>query len=142
MGNVRSTNDFLSSSLFFFVITCPKFAGILYFSLQGIKFFSRSHVWQIVSSLAPWVIWKARCSKRYNDENIHIVDQVKSFWDLLVHKVKGEYDSYKGFGHKTNKKRMRIRKVWSSIPIMLNEDADVKWNYVPPRWLFPPPTPL
>ena len=29
-------------------------------SLQGIKFFSRSHVWQIVSSLALRVIWKVR----------------------------------------------------------------------------------
>ena len=38
-----------------------------------------------------------------------------------------------------NKYVLRIHKVWSSIPIMLNEDADVKWNYVPPRWLFPPP---
>ena len=109
--------------------------------LQGIKFFSRSHVWQVVSSLALWVLWKARCSKLYSDENIHVVDQVKSFWDLLVHTVKGEYDSYKGSGHTTNKKRMRIRKVWSSIPIMFNEAADVKWNYVPPRWLFPPPAP-
>ena len=59
----------------------------------------------------------------------------------MVHIVKGEYDSYKGSGHTTNKKRMRIHKVWSSIPIMLNEAVDVKWNYVPPRWLFPPPTP-
>ena len=49
-------------------------------------------MWQIVSSLGLWVLWKARCSKLYKDENTHVVDQVKSFWDLLVHTVKGDYD--------------------------------------------------
>ena len=111
-------------------------------SLQGVKFFSRSYVWQIVSSLALWILWKGRCSKLYNDENTHVVDQVKSFWELLVHTVKGDYDSSKGSGNTTNQKRRRIRRVWSSIPIMLDAGADVRWNYVPPRWLFPPPAPF
>ena len=48
-------------------------------SLQGIKFFSRSYVWQIVSSLALWVLWNVRCSKLYNDENTHVVDQLSLF---------------------------------------------------------------
>ena len=109
-------------------------------SVPGIKFFSRCYVWQIVSSLALWVLWKARCSKLYNDEQIHVVDQVKTFWELVIHTVKGEYDSYKGYGNKANRKRRRIRRVWASIPIMLNAGDDVKWNYVPPRWLFPPPS--
>ena len=42
--------------------------------------------------------------KLYNDENTHVVDQVKSFWELLVHTVKGDYDSYKGSGNTTNRK--------------------------------------
>ena len=111
-------------------------------SVPGIKFFSRCYVWQIVSSLALWVLWKARCSKLYNDEQIHVVDQVKTFWELLIHTVKGEYDSYKGYGNKANRKRRRIRRVSTSIPIMLDAGDDVKWNYVPPRWLFLPPTPF
>ena len=90
-------------------------------SLQGIKFFSSSYVWQIVSSLALWVLWKAMCSKLYNDENIHTVDQVMSFCDLLVHTIKGDYDSYKCSRNTTTKKRMRIRRVWPSIPSMLDE---------------------
>ena len=108
-------------------------------SLQRIKFFSRSYAEQIVYSLALWVLWKARCSKLYNDENTHVVDQVKSFLDLLVHTVKGHNDNYKSYGITTNRKRRRIQRVWSSIPIMLDTGADVRWNYVQPRWLFPPP---
>ena len=111
-------------------------------SLQGVKFFSRSYVWQIVSSLSLWVLWKARCSKLYNDEDIHVVDQVKSFWNLLVHSVKGEYDRYKGYGNTAIRKRKRLRRVWSAIPIMLDAGTEVRWNYVPPRWLFPPPVPF
>ena len=111
-------------------------------SLHGIKIFSRSYVWQIVSSLALWVLWRARCSKLYNDENTHVVDQVKSFWNLLVHTVKGDYDSYKGSGNTTIRKRRRIHQVWSAIPIMLDAGVEVRWNYVPPRWLFLPPAPL
>ena len=103
-------------------------------SLQGIKFFSRSHVWQIFSSLALWVIWKTRCAKLYNDENTHVANKVKSFGDLLIHMVKGDYDMYKGSGNTTNRKRRTIQRVWSSIPIMLDACADVKWHYVPPRW--------
>ena len=108
-------------------------------SLQGSKFFSRRYVWQIISALALWVLWKARCSKLYNDENTNVVDQVKTFWDLLVHTVKGDYDSYKGSGNTTNWKR-RLRRVWLSIPIMLVASVGVRWNYLPPRWLFSPPT--
>ena len=62
-------------------------------------------------------------------------------WDLLVHTVKGDYDSYKSFGNTTNRKR-RLWRVWSSIPIMLVAGADVRWTYIPPRWLFPPPAPF
>ena len=96
----------------------------------------------IVSSLSLWVLWKARCSKLYNDEDIHVVDQVKSFWNLLVHSVKGEYDRYKGYGNTAIQKRKRLRRVWLAIPIMLDAGMEVRWNYVPPRWLFPPPVPF
>ena len=74
-------------------------------SLQGSKFFSRRYVWQIISALALWVLWKARCSKLYNDEITHVVDQVKSFLDLLVHTVKGHNDNYKASGNTANQKR-------------------------------------
>ena len=74
-------------------------------SLQGSKFFSRSYAWQIVSALALRVLWEARCSKLYNDENTNVVDQVKTFWDLLVHTVKGDYDNYKGSRNTTNRKK-------------------------------------
>ena len=57
--------------------------------------------WWIVSSLALWVLWKVRSSKLYNVEKPHVVDQVKYLWDLLVHMVKGDYDSYKGYGNTT-----------------------------------------
>ena len=57
-------------------------------------------------------IWKARCSKIYNDDHNNVVDQVKSFLELLVNTVKGEYDSYKGSGNVPNRKRKRIRRVW------------------------------
>ena len=72
----------------------------------------------------------------------HVVDQVKSFWDLLVHTVKGDYDSYKGYRNIANRKRRRIQRVWSSIPIMLDASTEVKWNYIPPYWLFPPLAPF
>ena len=88
------------------------------------------------------MVWKAWCLKLYNDENTHVVDQVKSFWDLLVHTIKGDYDSYKGSGNTTNQKRRRLRRVWSVIPIMLDLGVDVRWNYVPPRLLFPPLAPF
>ena len=102
------------------------------------KFFSWCYVWKIISSLALWIIWKARCSKIYNVEQTNVANQVKSFWELLVNTVKGDYDSYKGYRNVTNRKRRRIQRVWSAIPIMLDVCDDVKWNYVPPRWLFPP----
>ena len=61
----------------------------------------------------------------------------------MVNTVKGEYESYKGFGKAPNRKRKRIRRVWSTIPIFLDvAGEDVNWNYVPPRWLFPPPAPF
>ena len=110
-------------------------------SLQGSKFISQSYVQQIFSALALWVLWKVRYSKLYNDENTTVVNQVKTFWDLLVHTVKGDYDSYKGSGNITNRKRRKLRRVWSFIPIMLVAGVDVRWNYVPPCWLFPQPTP-
>ena len=66
----------------------------------------------------------------------------KTFWELLIHIVKCEYDSYKGYENKANRKRRRIRRIWAAIPILLDAGDDVKWNYVPPYWLFLPAAPF
>ena len=60
----------------------------------------------------------------------------------MVHTIKGEYDSYKGYESTTNWKRRRIQRFWSAIPIMLDAGDDVKWNYVSPSWSFPPLAPF
>ena len=74
-------------------------------SLEGIMFFSWCYVWKIISSLALWITWKVRCFKICTTKQTNVLDQVKSFWELLViYTIKGEYDSYKGYGTTTNRK--------------------------------------
>ena len=71
-----------------------------------------------------------------------MVNMIKMFWDNLVHTVKGEYDSIKGTAEKVHKKRRKLRKIWWRIPLWLDESHEVRWNYAPPCWLFPPPSPF
>ena len=86
-GNVGSTNIILSSSLTLHVKFFQVYATSS--SLQGVEFFSRCYVWKIISSLALWIIWKARCSKINNVKQTNVVDQVNSFLELLVNTIKG-----------------------------------------------------
>ena len=96
----------------------------------------------IVSTNALWVWWKCRCSKKYEGIEYNVVDMIKMFWDNLVHTVKGEYDNIKGPVEKVHKKRRKIRQTWSPIPLWLDGTHENYWNYVTPRWLFPPPSPF
>ena len=111
-------------------------------NIVGGKYFKNSFVWNIVSINALWVWWKCRCSKKYEGIEYNVVDMIKMFWDNLVHTVKGEYDSIKGTPEKVHKKRRKLRKIWWPIPLWLDESHEDRWNYAPPRWLFPPPSPF
>ena len=108
----------------------------------GGKYFKKSFVWNIVSINALWVWWKCRCSKKYEGIEYNVVDMIKMFWDNLVHTVKGEYDNIKGPAERVHKKRRKIRQTWWPIPLWLEGTHENCWNYVPPRWLFPPPSPF
>ena len=111
-------------------------------NFAGAKYFKKSLVWNIVSINALWVWWKCRCSKKYEGIEYTVVDMIKMFWDNLVHTVKGEYDNIKGTAEKVCKKRRKIRQIWYPIPLWLDGTHENSWNYMPPRWLFPPPSPF
>ena len=119
------------------------FGGIaINLTFDAAKYFKKSLVWNIVSINALWVWWKCRCSKKYEGIEYTVVDIIKMFWDNLVHTVKGEYDNIKGTAEKVCKKRRKIRQIWYPIPLWLDGTHENSWNYMPPRWLFPPPSPF
>ena len=49
-------------------------------------------IWRTITSLALWIIWKARCDSIYNNVCIHLRTMLIEFWMLFVHTLHGQYD--------------------------------------------------
>ena len=49
-------------------------------------------IWCTITSLALWIIWKARCDTVFNNAHIHLCTMLIEFLLLLVHTLHGQYE--------------------------------------------------
>ena len=55
-----------------------------------------SPLWELLSSITIWVIWKSRCGMVMEGKRTPPVEAVKDIWSIVIHTLKGRYDSIKG----------------------------------------------
>ena len=73
-------------------------------------------------------------SKDISANSMEDVDVVKEIWVTLINTLKGEYDAIKGDSHIVFKKR------WERMKVFCMVNGGICWRYLPPLWVFPPPT--
>ena len=62
-------------------------------------------------------------------------------WFNLISTLRGEFESLQGPSDASEEARARFLRKWSGSSMLQIMDGKVKWNYQPPRWLFPPSVP-
>ena len=52
--------------------------------------------WELISSLALWFVWRARCRRIFEARPIPPAETVRDFWMELIHTLRGQFDRLQG----------------------------------------------
>ena len=94
----------------------------------------RDMVWELISSLTLWFLWRARCSRVFEDRQEPPAETVRAIWLDLVHTLRGQYSQLR-----TPRSQRHFRYQWWEGLLYTNSSSGLRWQYRPPLWLFPPP---
>ena len=53
--------------------------------------------------------------------------------------MRAQYEWIDGTYDPSELMRLNFRKHWCTTPMAAETGMDIRWQYVVPRWLFPPP---
>ena len=95
--------------------------------------------WELVSSLALWFVWRARCRRVFEDRVVPPAETLRDFWLELVHTLRGQFDRMQGESDRVARRREAFLRLWGHPPFCSVLGGTVRWCYRPPFWLFPPP---
>ena len=56
----------------------------------------KPQIWQLLSSITIWYIWKARCLKAFQNVTERPAQIISGIWTEIVHNLRGFLDSIKG----------------------------------------------
>ena len=91
-------------------------------------------------SLVVWVLWKTRCKCVFKKVKQNVVELVKEIWLMLLHTLRGQYESITSEPEVVIHKQQQFREIWKSTEVFTYFRESIKWTYAPPRWFFPPPS--
>ena len=95
-------------------------------------------VWATISSVVLWNIWIDRCKNVFQQIKQNLVHCVKEIWSMLISILKGQYDSFTGNEDMIFLKQQSFKGKWKDLLVFVERNDKMEWQYVPPRWLFPP----
>ena len=79
-----------------------------------------------------WVIWKARCTSIFDNVTQDVVVIIVEFWLLLVHTLRGQYESFTGNADAILRKQMHFKRIWTSMLIFREDGDHIIWIYTVP----------
>ena len=90
---------------------------------------------ETISSIVLWVLWISRCQRIFQEMQWNIVDVVKEIWLTLVHTLKGEYDTIKGYLDVVFWKKDVLKKRWERLNVFCRVNACIRSRYRPSLWV-------
>ena len=66
-------------------------------------------------------------------------ESIKLIWHTLITTLRAQYEQIDGTDDASELMRLNFRKRWCKTPMAVEIGVDIRWQYVVPRWLFPPP---
>ena len=97
-----------------------------------------STVWATISLVILRNIWIDRCKNVFRQIKQNHVHCVKEIWSMLISILKGQYDSFTGNEDTIFLKQQSFKSKWKDLFVSVERNDKMVWQYVPPRWLFPP----
>ena len=58
---------------------------------------------------------------------------------MLITTLRARYERIDGIDDASDLRRLNFKKRWRTTPMATKIGVDIRWQYVVPRWLFPPP---
>ena len=89
-------------------------------------------IWKTISSVLMWVIWKARCASIFDNVTQDVAVIIAEFWLLLVHTLRGQYESFTGNADAIFKKQTHFKRIWTSMLIFREDGDHISWMYTVP----------
>ena len=88
----------------------------------------KPQIWQLVSSITIWYIWKARCLKVFQNATERPAQIISGIWIEIVHNL-GLLDSINGKTHQAELKCLEFHVIWD-ISIFF------RWLFVKVEWFY------
>ena len=101
----------------------------------------RPQRWELISSIAAWSIWRARCTRAFEGRGTPAAETVRDFWTELIHTLRGQFEQLAGSSDRMQRRREAFLRLWRDGPFYTESGGALRWQYRPPVWLFPPPPP-
>ena len=98
----------------------------------------KPEIWQSVSSITNWFVWKARCLKVFQNVTkapTHIISRI---WTEIVHNLRRSSDNIKGNMHHAELKRLEVHAIWDKDRFYRRIYDKVEWLYSTPKYLVKP----
>ena len=93
-------------------------------------------IWRTITSLALWIIWKARCNFIFNNVHIHLNSMLIEFGMLFVQTLRGQYDDLQGLGEALWQRQVAFKNQWSGLHLFSDTTLGSKWNYAIPSFML------
>ena len=116
-------------------------ANVMRYGLMGKKLIplnpqiqtDKPQIWQLISSITNWYIWKARRLKVFQNVTERSTQIISGIWIEIVHNLRGLLDSIKGNTHQAELKRLEFYAIYD-IGIFYRRLFDkVEWFYLAPN---------
>ena len=99
---------------------------------------NKPQIWQLVSSITIWYIWKARCLKVFQNMTERPAQIISGIWIEIVHNLRGILDSINGNTHQAELRRVEFHVIWDIGIFYRRYFGKVEWFYSTPKCLFKP----
>ena len=98
-------------------------------------------IWLLVVGLTVWQVWVSRCKETFIGKRTPPTENLRMIWFNLISTLRWQFESLQGSSDTSEEARARFLLKWSGSSMLQMVDGEAKWNYQPPRWLFPPSVP-
>ena len=96
-------------------------------------------LWMLLAPIIIWSIWTTRCTKVFSANKRPPIESIKLIWHTLITTPRAQYERIDGTDDASELMTLNFRKRWCTTPIATEIGVDIRWQFVVPRWLFPPP---
>ena len=98
----------------------------------------KPEIWQFISNITIWYIWKTRFLKVFQNVTERPAQIVTGIWTEIVHNLRGSLDTIKGNTQQAVLQLLEFHATWDKGIFYRQIFDKVDWFYSSPKYLFKP----